>query len=234
MLIIAFILGATCVSFAMCQATRFIDQTLTARHSVCDHCHQRLKWWQLIPFLGYLFQAGKCINCHFPISIMYPIGEFLGGIFFVYLFLFFSIWPAIQFCFLLTWLLILALEDFFTETVSLKLLLIGSCSVLLIFIDRIFNIHLIQIELWIIICGSLAILSLNDYFGWADTCLISLFGILFTPVNLATIILIASCGAFITLKLSNQSILPFIPWLLIGVIVILSLNPLFPLQFNPF
>ena len=36
MLIIAFILGAACVSFAMCQATRFIDQTLTTRHSAIN------------------------------------------------------------------------------------------------------------------------------------------------------------------------------------------------------
>lgn len=234
MLAIAFILGTACVSFAMCQAIRFVDQTLTAQQSVCDHCHQRLKWWQLIPILGYLFQGGKCINCHFPISIVYPLGEFLGGVFFVYLFSFFTVWPAVQFCLLSTWLLILALEDFFTKTVSLKLLLGGNGGVLLIFIGQIFNIHLVQIELWIIICGSLAILSLNNYFGWADTCLIGLFGILFTPATLAMIILIASCGAFITLKLSNQTILPFIPWLLIGMIVILGLNPLFPLQFSPF
>lgn len=234
MLAIAFILGTACVSFAMCQAIRFVDQTLTAQQSVCDHCHQRLKWWQLIPILGYLFQGGKCINCHFPISIVYPLGEFLGGMFFVYLFSFFTVWPAIQFCLLSTWLLILALEDFFTKTVSLKLLLGGNGGVFLIFIGQIFNTHLVQIELWIIICGSLAILSLNNYFGWADTCLIGLFGILFTPTTLAMIILIASCGAFITLKLSNQTILPFIPWLLIGMIVILGLNPLFPLQFGPF
>ena len=224
MLIIFFILGTVCVSFGMCQARRYVEQIQNCSWSICDHCHQRLKWWQLIPILGYLLQGGKCVNCHFPITVAYPIGEFLGGGFFICLFSTFSGLAAIQFGFLLTWLLILALEDFFTRTVSLKLLLGGTCSVLLIFGNRIFNIPLIQIEFWIIISGSLAILSLNNYFGWADTCLISLFGILFPPVTLAVIILIASCGAFITLKFSNQTTLPFIPWLLIGIIVALILH----------
>lgn len=221
MLIIFFILGTTCASFGMCQAHRYIDQTQNCNWSICDRCHQRLKWWQLIPILGYLFQRGKCINCHLPISVSYPIGELIGGIFLVYLFLISPDLSTIQFCLLLTWLLILALEDFFTKTVSLKLLFGGSCSFLLIFIDQIFSISLIQIELWIIISGSLTILSLKNYFGWTDTCLISLFGILFTPITLSVIILIASCGAFITLKFLNQTMIPFIPWLFIGVIITL-------------
>lgn len=232
MLIIIFILGTVCVSFAMCQANRLVNQISNCRRSICDQCHQQLKWWQLIPILGYLLQRGRCVNCYFSISAAYPISELLGGIFFIYLFIFLPKLIAIRFFFLLVWLLVLTLEDLYTQTVHFKLLVSGGCSILLIFVDRIFNMTLTQIGLWIIITGSLSILSLNNYFGWADTYLISLFGILFSPFVLLLIILTASCGALIALKLSRQIMVPFIPWLFIGIIIALSLNPLLNCHLN--
>lgn len=224
MLIIIFILGAACISFATCHATRYCFQIPNSKWSVCDHCYTRLKWWQLLPILGYLIQKGKCINCKFPISIWYLIYELIGGIFFIYLFNIFPFYFAIQLYFFLTWLLILAFEDFYTETVQFELLIYGISGCLLIFFNRITHLPLAQIEFWLIINCCFIILSLNHYLGWADTFLISLFALLFPLITFSKIILIASLGALVTLKLFHQTTVPFIPWLLIGIIIILILR----------
>lgn len=50
--------------------------------SHCENCKKLLKWWELIPIVGYLLIKGKCPKCGEKVSIYYPLSEFfLGGIF---------------------------------------------------------------------------------------------------------------------------------------------------------
>lgn len=48
--------------------------------SHCYQCKTPLKWYHNIPIFSYLFLKGKCGFCSHPISMQYPIVEFIGGI----------------------------------------------------------------------------------------------------------------------------------------------------------
>jgi leader peptidase (prepilin peptidase)/N-methyltransferase len=48
--------------------------------SSCPKCNARIKPQHNIPILGWIILKGKCYNCNEPISIRYPIIEFITGI----------------------------------------------------------------------------------------------------------------------------------------------------------
>ncbi|MDX2082886.1 MAG: prepilin peptidase [Rickettsiales bacterium] len=52
-------------------------------HSNCPKCNFQLKAKNLIPVFSYLFQGGKCSNCHEKISLRYPLIEIITTIFFI-------------------------------------------------------------------------------------------------------------------------------------------------------
>ena len=54
---------------------------------MCPKCKSQISWWDNIPLLSYLFLAGKCRKCKRKISLIYPVLEFLTGLFFVWWFL---------------------------------------------------------------------------------------------------------------------------------------------------
>ena len=47
--------------------------------SECPDCHTKLSPIDLIPVLGYILLKGKCRYCKKPISVQYPLVEFLTG-----------------------------------------------------------------------------------------------------------------------------------------------------------
>lgn len=50
---------------------------LSVPRSRCPACGSQIKAWQNIPVISYLLLRGKCANCSNPISIRYPIVEFV-------------------------------------------------------------------------------------------------------------------------------------------------------------
>jgi len=50
---------------------------LAVPRSRCPHCASEIKAWQNIPVISYLMLGGKCANCRTPISIRYPLVEFM-------------------------------------------------------------------------------------------------------------------------------------------------------------
>ena len=83
-LIIFFILGTVLGSFYNVVGYRLPKEESVVRpkHSYCPNCHNRLKWYELIPIISYIIQLGKCRHCHHKISFFYPMIEFLTGILF--------------------------------------------------------------------------------------------------------------------------------------------------------
>ncbi|MBN3860866.1 prepilin peptidase [Pseudomonas frederiksbergensis] len=49
-------------------------------HSECPHCGHRIRVWENIPVLSYLFLRGRCSNCAMPISKRYPLTELACGL----------------------------------------------------------------------------------------------------------------------------------------------------------
>lgn len=57
--------------------------------SHCMSCGKALSWRELIPLLSFLAQGGRCRNCGHSLSFQYPLVEFLTGVVFVAVPLFF-------------------------------------------------------------------------------------------------------------------------------------------------
>jgi leader peptidase (prepilin peptidase)/N-methyltransferase len=48
--------------------------------SHCPKCNYRIKWYENIPIISYIFLKGKCSNCKTKISIKYPFIEAAFGL----------------------------------------------------------------------------------------------------------------------------------------------------------
>lgn len=84
LLAILFVFGLCVGSFLNVLVDRLPHgESIIKKRSYCDHCKKTLRWYELIPVLSYTVFNGKCPRCHKKISIMYPLGEILGGLFFV-------------------------------------------------------------------------------------------------------------------------------------------------------
>lgn len=53
--------------------------------SSCPHCQRRIKFYDNIPLLSFLFLGGKCRTCKAKISLIYPLVEFLTPLSFLLL-----------------------------------------------------------------------------------------------------------------------------------------------------
>jgi leader peptidase (prepilin peptidase)/N-methyltransferase len=49
-------------------------------HSRCPHCAHKIRAWENIPLVSYLFLGGKCSQCKAPISKRYPLVELACGV----------------------------------------------------------------------------------------------------------------------------------------------------------
>ncbi|MEX2489418.1 MAG: A24 family peptidase [Pseudomonadales bacterium] len=74
--------------------------------SHCPHCGSRIKAWQNIPVLSYLFLKGRCANCDKTISLRYPAIELLTGILTCITVYYFGLTATALACCVLTWALI--------------------------------------------------------------------------------------------------------------------------------
>lgn len=53
---------------------------LVVPNSTCPHCGHKIKPWENIPVLSYLFLRGRCSNCSERISPRYPAVELASGL----------------------------------------------------------------------------------------------------------------------------------------------------------
>lgn len=84
---IAFWFGAIWGSFANVVIVRLPkDENVAVPRSHCPKCKKSIPWYLNIPIFSWILLRGKCLNCKQPISIRYPIVEFLMGLFFAALY----------------------------------------------------------------------------------------------------------------------------------------------------
>lgn len=91
-----FFFGAALGSFLDVLAMRYredkfiLSRDIIFGRSKCSYCHQKLKWYELIPILSFIFQRGRCRNCNKKLSLEYPLVEILSGLIFVLVPIFFE------------------------------------------------------------------------------------------------------------------------------------------------
>ena len=80
---IAFIFGLLFGSFLNVVILRIPQgESVVFGASHCYTCNTKLKPWHNIPLLSWLFLRGKCAFCKTPISIQYPLIEFITAVLF--------------------------------------------------------------------------------------------------------------------------------------------------------
>jgi leader peptidase (prepilin peptidase)/N-methyltransferase len=48
--------------------------------SICPSCSRRIRFYDNVPVLSYIWLKGRCRNCNAPISFRYPLVELMNGI----------------------------------------------------------------------------------------------------------------------------------------------------------
>ncbi|PMP61786.1 MAG: prepilin peptidase [Hydrogenobaculum sp.] len=82
-LLISFVLGSIFGSLFNVLIYRLPrGESVVYPNSRCPHCGHRIKPYENIPILSYIFLKGKCSACKNKISIRYPIVEALTGFYF--------------------------------------------------------------------------------------------------------------------------------------------------------
>ena len=82
--LIMFIFGAVFGSFACCQAWRSHEKPKKlGSRSICMHCKTKLKWHDNIPILSWLLLRGKCRNCKKKIGNAEILAELSLGLAFL-------------------------------------------------------------------------------------------------------------------------------------------------------
>ena len=121
--VIIFILGAAVGSFLNVVVYRLPEGlSLLYPPSRCPRCKTRLKPYDNVPVLGWLWLKGRCRNCRLPIAARYPIVEFACACLFVSVYgLFGMSWATLGHWIFVCWLLALALIDLDTMTLPNRL-----------------------------------------------------------------------------------------------------------------
>ena len=117
--VLIFILGITIGSFLnVCVYRIPRGDSILYPSSYCPNCGTALNWYDLIPILSYTFQWGKCRYCREPISLQYPVIEYLNG--FLYLITYSKFGLNIDFIFyvsIFSILIVISFIDLYTQII---------------------------------------------------------------------------------------------------------------------
>ncbi len=211
---------------------------LPASH--CTNCKHKLKFYELIPVISYIFLGGKCKVCKERISIFYPFFELLTGILFLLSYLKFGL--TLEFLIAITFisvLIIISISDVKYFIIPDEVLIVGT---LLIIVELIANVFINNISVFNGLVmpilnglGAFAILYLfkalgdlifkTESLGGGDIKLLFFIGlVLGFDMSIVTIFI----ASFIALPLSivsliknNNNILPFGPYLSVAATIIM-------------
>lgn len=227
-----FIFGTTLGSFYNVVGLRLPKgESFIARNdrSHCPNCNRQLIWYELIPVISYLLQAGKCRNCKSKVSVLYPFGELMTGLLFAFSFiqlgLEVELITAILF---VSMLMIIVITDISYMMIPNKLLL---------FFLPFFVIMRIVVPLdpwWSPILGAIigfgivfiVIIVSRGGMGAGDMKLFFLLGIVLgIPKVLLTFLLACFIGAFVGIALiilkvvERRQPIPFGPYIVLAAII---------------
>ena len=80
MIYLAFIFGLVFGSFLNVIIYRLKNDLPVSGRSFCPECKAKLKWYDLVPLLSFIWLRGRCRYCHKKISWQYPMVEILSGL----------------------------------------------------------------------------------------------------------------------------------------------------------
>jgi leader peptidase (prepilin peptidase)/N-methyltransferase len=89
--------GSMFGSFFACLTYRIgKGESVVTGRSYCDNCKEKIPFWHNIPIISYLVLKGKCRYCGNKISRMYPLTEFITGLWLCGLVFYFLFDPSLE------------------------------------------------------------------------------------------------------------------------------------------
>jgi leader peptidase (prepilin peptidase) / N-methyltransferase len=203
-----FILGTIVGSFVNVLIYRLPrNEGFVKGRSKCSHCHEILKWYDLIPLLSFLVLQAKCRDCGKKISWSYFWVELYSGVVFlmsfIYLYSFGAVY-VLAVIFLMEILLILMMTDLKSLILPDSVIIAGVVGVLLS--HRVFNSissgHLFTAAVFFLLFSSIWYLSKGRWLGLGDGKLMILVGLAFgAVVSVAILYLAIILGTMVALIL---------------------------------
>lgn len=203
--------------------------------SHCPKCKRKLRWYELIPVLSFVFQLGKCRGCKDKISYVYPIFELITGICFAASYYIFGFNLELIYALIIVSGLIIIIDSDYHYMIIpdriISLLFFGILIMGLIIFD------LEEVGMKIVDAGALFLIVFlikqagnyafkQESLGDGDIKLMTVVGfILGIPMSIIVIFLASFFAlpvALYLLKSKKQKILPFGPFLA-GVAILLFL-----------
>jgi len=205
--------------------------SLSTPSSTCPSCGHKIRAWENIPVISYLFLRGKCSACGIDISLRYPVIEFVTGLLSFVIAWHFGFTLEAFGALLLTWTLIaLSMIDFDHQ------ILPDNMTLPVLWLGLLFNLGSIYTDIHSAVIGAIAgylslwtvfwlfkLLTGKEGMGYGDFKLLALFGAWLGWQFLPQIILLSSLvGAIIGISMiifrgRDRNIpIPFGPYLAIA------------------
>lgn len=253
---IFFIFGLIIGSFlnVIIYRLRIFDTILGRSH--CPHCKSQIRWYDNIPLFSFILLGAKCRDCEGKISWQYPLVEFFTGVVFAltgYYFFdigsFSAVWETGFYLIVFSLLIVLLTYDWFYMEMPVLIFWI---------ILGVIAINLINVSMWELRLGfqftelslinymiggflawlfffCLVFFSKEKWMGWGDVYIGLLVGlILGWPSVLLGLMSAFTLGAVYALillagkKVGLKTEVPFIPFLVSGLIIGIFLTEQFP------
>ena len=210
------------------------NESIIAPRSHCDKCNHTLKWYELIPILSFIIQKGKCRNCGVNLSYLYPFSEiFCGPLFALSYYSFGFSWNLIIALAVSSLLIVVTVSDLNYMIIPNRFIVIPSIIILLV---KLFAFGYLEF-FYSILNGLFAFLMMffimkfgsyvfkKEALGGADVKLMFVVGICLHPFLSLVVIVIASIIALpislLLLYKSKENIIPFGPFIVIGLLIVL-------------
>lgn len=206
------------------------EESIAFPPSHCTNCNGRIKPYDLIPVVSYIFLRGKCRNCGQKISIKYPLVELMTALLliFTYITYGFSL-EFVKYSIFICISLVIGLIDLETTDVYFKTTLTGIITGIIFIIISGFN----GTNIWTYLFGGLLgggligfIILLTHGMGWGDFEICLMVG-LFLGLKLTALMLFLAfvIGGVIGVLLvitkikSRKDYIPFGPFIVIAAIM---------------
>lgn len=229
-LIVFLILGTVLGSFFNVVGLRVPKKiTFTNDRSYCPKCNKTLRWYELVPVVSYVLQAGKCRSCKSKISFLYPFIESMTG--FLFAFAYYKIGFQLELIVVLVvicMVMILFVTDMAYMRIPNKILLFFLPLIIILRIvaplDPWYNAILGAVVGYVLV--ALIIILSKGGMGAGDMKLLGVLGIFLGLAKVLVTFFVAALigalvgGAFMLVgKVKRKQAIPFGPYLIVATIV---------------
>lgn len=236
--IFLFIIGTIFGSFYNVVGTRIPKgESIISPPSHCSNCNHKLSALELIPIFSYIFQKGRCKNCHEKISIIHPLFEALTGILFVLAYLSYGLTPKLIIALtFISLMLIIVVSDYYYLIIPDEVLIVFT----IILFTEILCINGVNAAIISLLNGLFAFITMfllkkfgdflfkKESMGGGDIKLLFIFGMVLSyPVAILSIFTGSLIGlpiALLILYKKKDHVLPFGPFLAAGATLLLLLQ----------